>query len=362
MKTTHEIYFQDARDLEDIDSNTIDLMITSPPYPMIEMWDSVFASMNEEIHEAIQEGSGNRAFKLMHQELNKVWGEVSRVLKPGAIACVNIGNATRKIGNHFQLYPNHVAITEFFQEHNFSVLPAILWRKQTNAPNKFMGSGMLPPNAYVTLEHEYILIFRKGKDARKFKPKSKRRYRSVYFWEERNRWFSDLWTDIRGVSQALNESDLRERAAAFPFTLPYRLMNMYSVFGDTVLDPFWGTGTTTLAAMACARNSIGYELDAGFMKVFQKDVGKIRKITNAVNSRRIHNHLDFVRNRKEQGKEVGYHASNYDFQVMTKQEQNILFRAIKDIEKKDTSFTVEHEKYKTDMEPKSIHLKQEKLL
>lgn len=361
MKTSHDIYFKDARDLGDINADSVDLMITSPPYPMIEMWDPVFSSLNAEIQEALQHEAGNTAFRLMHQELNKVWKEVSRVLQPGGIACVNIGDATRKIGDHFQLYPNHVAVTRFFQEHDFSVLPPILWRKQTNAPNKFMGSGVLPPNAYVTLEHEHILIFRKGTDPREFKPKSKQRYQSAYFWEERNTWFSDVWTDIKGASQVLNDSDLRERAAAFPVELPYRLMNMYSVFDDTVLDPFWGTGTTTLAAMASARNSIGYEIDPAFLNVFQNDVKEAKKVTNAMNARRIQKHIELVEKRKKQGKKPKYSASNYDFQVVTKQERDILFRTIKKINRNDTRFVVQHKKYDTDIEGDMSPAKQAKL-
>lgn len=345
MKTTHKFYFHDARAMDEVDSETVDLIVTSPPYPMIEMWDTVFSSLNGKIEDALQREEGSLAFTLMHQELNKVWNEVSRVLKPGAIACVNIGDATRKIGDHFQRYPNHAAITRWFREHNFSVLPAILWRKQTNAPNKFMGSGMLPPNAYVTLEHEYILIFRKGNAPRTFKPKAKRRYQSAYFWEERNKWFSDVWTDIKGAPQELIHTNLREKAAAFPFELPYRLINMYSVYGDVVLDPFWGTGTTSLAAMAGARNSLGYEINEKFMEIFQEDVKDIQKITNRINANRVRQHLTFIKDRKRKKEALKYHAKHYDFKVMTKQEKEILLRSITNCKQENNRFTVDHEKY-----------------
>ena len=161
METTHKVYIKNSSDMCELESNSIDLMITSPPYPMIEMWDSLFSSLNDEIKQVLKEEDGKRAFNLMHEELDKVWSEVTRVLKSGGIACVNIGDATRKIGKNFQLFPNHVKITNSFQNNDFIELPCILWRKPTNSPNKFLGSGMLPPNAYVTLEHEYILIFRK---------------------------------------------------------------------------------------------------------------------------------------------------------------------------------------------------------
>ncbi len=360
MKTRHNIHFEDANDMSAVDTETVDLMITSPPYPMIEMWDEMFSSRDDKIKQAFQEGDGMQAYRRMHEDLNRVWAEVNRVLKPGGIACVNIGDATRKIGGAFQLFPNHVKITDFFQTHGFTVLPCILWRKQTNAPNKFMGSGMLPPNAYVTLEHEYILLFRKGKKRRTFKPKAERRYTSVYFWEERNNWFSDLWEDIKGVPQDLSNSQLRDRAAAFPITLPYRLINMFSIYGDTVLDPFWGTGTTSLAAMAAARNSIGYELKSEFMEIFEKDASKIKEITKSLNSRRLRQHVDFVNERKQQGKEPNYAARHYDFSVVTKREGNILFRSVKSTTKANSSYIVEHEKFTPSLD--NIYRSQTRLL
>ena len=142
-------------------------------------------------------------------------------MKAGAIACINIGDATRSIGDRFQLFANHSRIQSKFMEIGFDVLPAILWRKQTNAPNKFMGSGMLPAGAYVTLEHEYILIFRKGgKRIFDLPEEKKRRRQSGYFWEEWNRWFSDIW-DFKGTGQGINGQNLRSRSAAYPFLLPF---------------------------------------------------------------------------------------------------------------------------------------------
>jgi modification methylase len=162
MKTTHQIIFTNAQKMDCIQNESIDLMITSPPYPMVEMWDEIFSNQNPDILNALDSLDGSRAFELMHQILDLVWNEVWRVLKPGAVVCINIGDATRTIDSRFSLFTNHTRIQSYMLELGFSALPCILWRKQTNAPNKFMGSGMLPPGAYVTLEHEYILIFRKG--------------------------------------------------------------------------------------------------------------------------------------------------------------------------------------------------------
>ncbi len=357
MKTNHCIFFKSSADMSEIESDSVNLLITSPPYPMIEMWDSLFSSFSEEIKHALQEEDGNKAFNLMHDELNKIWKESIRVMKSGGIVCINIGDATRKIGKNFQLYPNHVRIADFFQRNGFSVLPCILWRKPTNSPNKFLGSGMLPPNAYITLEHEYILVFRKGENKRKIAPKSEDRYNSAYFWEERNKWFSDMWTDVRGVSQNLNNNNknkVRERSAAFPLELPYRLINMFSIYGDTVLDPFWGTGTTSLAAMISTRNSIGYEINSEFMDLFRNNLRKVKQSVNSINEERLKQHVDFVRRYKKDGKDMKYRADNYNFGLYTKQEIGILLYSIKEYTKNENEFIVNYEKFEFEQKSKLV--------
>ena len=213
---------------------------------MIAMWDDIMSRQNPAIADALAANDGNLAFSLMHNESDKIWAEVCRVMKPGGFVCVNIGDATRTLDGLFQLFSNHSRIVQFFVQQGFSCLPAILWRKPTNAPNKFMGSGMLPAGAYITLEHEYILVFRKG-GKRVFPTELEKlcRQQSAFFWEERNQWFLDMW-DVRGTQQRLLTTTSRERSGAYPFEIPHRLINMYSVRGDVVLDPFLGTGTTTV--------------------------------------------------------------------------------------------------------------------
>jgi DNA modification methylase len=169
-----------------IEDESVDLIVTSPPYPMIEMWDEMFFNSNPDIRHEFDNSKYMNAFKLMHEELSKVWMECRRVLKEGGVICINIGDATRSFNKNFQLYSNHTIINKLFMDMGLKPLPIILWRKTSNKPNKFMGSGMLPNNAYVTLEHEYILVFRKG-EKRKFNSKNKDRYESAYFWEERNK-------------------------------------------------------------------------------------------------------------------------------------------------------------------------------
>ncbi|MBC8230330.1 site-specific DNA-methyltransferase [bacterium] len=337
MKTTHKVIFGNSANMNTIPSGSIDLVITSPPYPMIEMWDEMFSEQSSEIANALQKEDGKLAFELMHQELDKVWNEVFRVLKYGGIACINIGDATRTIGGTFQLYSNHSRILSYCLKTGFVALPEILWRKQTNAPNKFMGSGMLPPSAYVTLEHEFILILRKGHKREFKKPNEKlNRQQSSFFWEERNVWFSDIW-DLKGTGQNLTDEKVRKRSAAYPFELPYRLINMFSVRGDTVLDPYLGSATTMAAAMALGRNSIGIEIDYNFKETIFNRVEDIIEISTISFRDRINKHLQFVEERTKTKGKPKYESKKYGFSVMTKQEVEITFYYLKKVSRIEES-------------------------
>jgi DNA modification methylase len=329
-------------------SGSIDLMITSPPYPMIEMWDEVFSEQNLSVGEALRNGDGNCAFELMNQELDKVWCEVYRVLKNGGFACITIGDATRKIGDEFKLYSNHSRILEYCVKLGFSSLPEILWRKQTNAPNKFMGSGMLPAGAYVTLEHEHILVLRKG-NKRRFEAEEEKlgRKKSAFFWEERNIWFSDIWEDLKGTRQGGIDKQIRERSGAYPFELAYRLINMFSLKGDIVLDPFLGTGTTTMAAMAAGRNSVGFEINSDFAKYLSTRFQGVIAFSNDLIENRIKSHIDFVNNRVNTHGSLGYTSNVYGFPVMTKQEIEIEFNELNKIIEKSNEFEIEYKELPT---------------
>ncbi len=326
MKTNHKVIFGNAKNMETIPSESVNLMVTSPPYPMIEMWDEVFAQQSSSVKKALGKGDGANAFELMHQLMDPIWKEVYRVLKFSGFACVNIGDATRTINGNFALYPNHMRILKSALELGFSALPCILWRKQTNAPNKFMGSGMLPAGAYVTLEHEYILILRKG-PKREFKKEEDKKLRrsSAIFWEERNNWFSDVWFDVKGTLQALNDKDSRLRSAAYPFDIVYRLINMYSAKGDTVLDPFLGTGTTTAAAMASGRNSIGYEIDPTLGKIIDRIKDVIVASSKQLIRKRLAKHMEFVVDRLKIKGEFKHNNEHYGFPVITAQEKELIF-------------------------------------
>ena len=341
--TTHKILIGDSKKLPAISAGSVQLVVTSPPYPMIEMWDEMFSKQAPIIKTALIEGDGLKAFYEMHQLLNETWAECDRLLAPNGFICINIGDATRTLNGDFQLFSNHTQVIDYFLSKGYSVLPDIHWRKQSNAPNKFMGSGMYPAGAYVTYEHEYILIFRKG-GKRVFTGKEKAlRQKSAFFWEERNIWFSDLW-ELKGAAQGITTSKLsRNRSAAFPFELPYRLVNMYSVEGDIVLDPFAGLGTTNLACMAANRNSLGIEIDADIAALAVKNISVKPEELNKVIEARLQRHLAFIETLPAEKRKNCYKNTPHGFEVKTKQETAIKLDQVVRVAQKDNCITCNYE-------------------
>jgi len=326
--TSHAVVIGDSADLSFVADGSIALVVTSPPYPMIAMWDDHFRARDPAIGRALDAGDGAGAFELMHRDLDRVWAEVRRVLCDGGVACINVGDAVRTLDGAFQLYPNHARILEAGRKLAFETLPTVVWRKTTNAPNKFMGSGMLPAGAYVTLEHEHILVLRKNGHRRFGAAEARmRRRESAYFWEERNAWFSDLW-DAHAVRQALADEGTRKRSAAYPFEIAWRLILMHSVKGDTVLDPFLGTGTTVLAAMAAGRNSIGVEIDPSLAAAVRSAAATLKDGANALIRARLAAHERFVAQRVREGKPPGHTNRPHGFAVMTSQEEDLAIELI----------------------------------
>lgn len=314
-----------------VPAKSVDLVVTSPPYPMIQMWDDTFIAQEKGIKKSLENYQGWSAFEQMHRLLDTVWDEVFRCLKYGGFVCINIGDAARTVKDDFALYPNHARILTHLTKIGFTPLPVILWRKQTNAPNKFMGSGMLPAGAYVTLEHEYVLIARKG-GKREFSDRQKQvRNDSAIFWEERNDWFSDVWMDLKGTVQKLSDETVRNRSGAFPFELPYRLISMFSVKGDTVLDPFMGLGTTMLAAMATGRHSLGYELEADFRETIRERARNLMPLANARIEKRLENHCRFIQERFQTKGAFRHRNRPYGFPVITSQEKELLINALESV-------------------------------
>ena len=285
MHTEHKIILGSSQQMVEIADDSVQLMVTSPPYPMIKMWDELFAKADPKIKELWrkleangQEESVRQIYNAMHEYLAKVWLETYRVLVDGGIACINVGDATRRLNGKFQLFPNHSRIIEISEKIGFTTLPYVLWKKPTTKPKykgkgAFLGSGFLPPNAYVTLDCEFILLFRKG-NLRKFPVHDPDRYDSAFTKPQRDEWFSQIWA-LKGARQTTGE--LERRTAAYPEEIADRLIKMFSVKGETVLDPFLGSGTTVRIALQNERNSIGYETDSNLIPLITKKIGDKNK-------------------------------------------------------------------------------------
>jgi modification methylase len=282
-QTHHTVVIGSSQKMPEISDSSVHLMVTSPPYPMVQMWDRQFCEFYPQItslwrtlEAESKEETVAQIYDQMHLELAKVWAETFRVLVDGGIACINVGDATRSINGRFRVFPNHARIIEHCERIGFTTLPYILWKKPTTKPmykgkGAFLGSGFLPPNAYVTLDCEFILLFRKGK-LRKFPPKDPDRYGSQLTKDQRNEWFSQIWT-ITGIHQTSDE--LKRRTAAFPEKIAERLIRMFSIKGDNVLDPFLGSGTTLIASVKNSRNGIGYETDRTLLSTITRKTASI---------------------------------------------------------------------------------------
>ena len=319
MKTRHRLLRGDsARVLRGLPRYSVNLIVTSPPYPMVEMWDDLFCRFDPKIRSLLEKGDGERTHRKMHSILGKTWTSADSRMCSGGMVCVNVGDATRTLDGRFRVYSNHTNVNDAFVRMGYDPLPEILWRKTSNKPNKFMGSGMLPPGAYVTQEHEYILVFRKGGLRRFSSTERVRRRKSAFFWEERNLWFSDVWEDLRGERQQTSGA-ARPRSAAYPLELAYRLVSMFSVRGDLVVDPFAGTGMTTLASIASGRDSVAVEVDPDFIDLIEARLYDATDISNRYILERLRRHVLFA----EQHPGLLYLNEPHGLPVMTRQETSL---------------------------------------
>jgi len=251
-KTTHVVRQGDARELDWLEDQSVHLVLTSPPYWTLKEYPSTEGQLGL---------IGD--YERFHDELDKVWRHCFRVLIPGGrLVCV-VGDVClprRKHGRHMVM-PLHADIVVRARKIGFDNLTPILWYKIANAKyevengSSFLGKPY-EPNAIIKNDIEFILMLRKPGGYRQ--PTEQQRAASRLSKDEHQAWFQQVWS--------INGASTRDHPAPYPEALAYRLIRMFSFVGDTVLDPFAGTGTTLLAAARCGRNAIGVEIEPSYAK------------------------------------------------------------------------------------------------
>jgi len=240
--------------MKEVPDESVHLIITSPPYWQLKDYGS-------------QDQIGfNDTYEEYTNNLNLVWSECFRVLHQGCRLCINIGDqfARSAYYGRYKVIPIRTEITKFCETAGFDYMGAIIWQKittcHTTGGATVMGSYPYPRNGILKLDYEFILIFRKyGKQPRVNKEIKEQ---SRLTQEEWNQYFAGHW-NFPGERQD-------KHLAMFPEELPRRLVKMFSFVGDTVLDPFLGSGTTSLAAKNLNRSSIGYEINEEYLAVIKK--------------------------------------------------------------------------------------------
>lgn len=260
MKTCHKVIIGDARWMKEIPDESVHLVVTSPPY-----WQLKDYGNGKQI-------GFNDTYEEYINNLNLVWNECHRVLHKGCRLCVNIGDqfARSVYYGRYKVIPIRTEIIKFCETIGFDYMGAIIWQKVTTCHTTggatVMGSYPYPRNGIIKLDYEFILIFKKYGNppdvTKEIKEKSK------LTDEEWNQYFTGHW-NFPGERQD-------KHLAMFPEELPRRLIKMFSFVGETVLDPFLGSGTTSLAAKNLARNSIGYEVNEDFLPIIKEKLGIVQ--------------------------------------------------------------------------------------
>ena len=279
-RTRHEIKQGDARDLSFLPDDSVHLVVTSPPYWTLKEYPASQGQLG-----AVED------YEAFLDELDKVWRESHRVLVPGGRVCCVVGDVCvprRRIGRHFVM-PLHADIQVRSRALGLDVLTPVIWHKIANGVTEAKGNGAgfygkpFQPGAVVKNDVEYILFMRKGGEYRKVSPLQKAL--SILNKEEMQSWWRSIWTDVRGASTR------NGHPAPYPPQLAERLIRMFSFAGDTVLDPFSGTGSTAIAAVASGRNSINVEIDTGYVKIAADNIQKTiaqRRDTGAIHAELVH--------------------------------------------------------------------------
>jgi len=252
VPTRHRLYRHDARDPEFIEPNSVHLVVTSPPYWTLKEYRKVEGQLGYVAD-----------YEQFLDELDRVWHICHDALVPGGrLVCVvgDVCLSRRNNNGRHMVVPLHASIQERCRKIGFDNLAPIIWHKIANAVYEVSGRGGFlgkpyEPNAVIKNDIEFILMERKPGAYRK--PSIPTRVMSLIAEEDHRTWFQQIWTGITGEST-------RNHPAPFPVPLAERLIRMFSFVGDTVLDPFMGTGTTNLAAAQFGRNSVGIEIDGEY--------------------------------------------------------------------------------------------------
>jgi site-specific DNA-methyltransferase (adenine-specific) len=261
FKSHHKIINGDSRRMKELHDESVHLVITSPPY-----WQLKDYGADSQI-------GFNDSYESYINNLNLVWKECYRVLHKGCRLCVNIGDqfARAVYYGRYKVIPIREEIIKFCETIGFDYMGAIIWQKVTTSNTTggatIMGSFPYPRNGILKLDYEFILLFKKMGDPPVVNKKDKEL--SALTKEEWNSYFQGHW-NFAGAKQ-------ENHLAMFPEELPKRLIKMFSFVGDTVLDPFLGSGTTSLAAKNLGRNSVGYEINPDFIPFIKEKIGAKQK-------------------------------------------------------------------------------------
>ena len=256
-KTTHTIINGDSRQMSELKDKSVHLIVTSPPY-----WQLKDYGTENQI-------GFHDDYETYINHLNLTWKECFRVLHDGCRLCINIGDqfARSIYYGRYKIIPIHTEIIKFCEIIGFDFMGSIIWQKattmNTSGGASIMGSFPHPRNGIVKLDFEYILLFKKQGTAPK--PSLAQKENSAMTNEEWNTYFNGHWY-FSGAKQD-------KHLAMFPEELPNRLIKMFSFPNGTVLDPFMGSGTTSLVAKKLDRNSIGYEINPDFVPIIKERIG-----------------------------------------------------------------------------------------
>lgn len=268
-KTTHRLHLGDARDLSWIPDASVHLVVTSPPYWVLKQYVRGNQSQLGDIAD----------YEKFLDELDKVWSECVRVLVPGGRICCVVGDVCvprKREGRHYVM-PLHADIQVRSRKLGLDCLTPILWHKIANGVTEAEGNGAgfygkpYQPGSIIKNDTEFILLLRKGGKYRSVSPVQK--VLSMLTKEEMQRWLRSGWDDVPGASTKTGHP------APYPVELAERLIKLFSFAGDTVLDPFMGTASTTAAAINSGRNSIGVEIEPSYLDIASKKILVLSRVS-----------------------------------------------------------------------------------